>query len=467
MADLVDLQEAAELLGISTEGLVELTGNGKIHGYRDGSSWKFKREDLEAYATEQQSDDGEDADLGSELLEQIEAAADGMDGDDDEDESDATLAGDPLGMEDQSFSLLDDDMEGDGEDSVLITSQDLDALATAEAALKEDAPAAASEDDELQLADDPLGLSDDDEEDGGAETTIMASADDLLGLGGDDDDDDDGDDDGDPEDATIMADAGDAFGLGDGDMSFEMEDDSTIMADVGDQLGLDSLDDGDDFNLGDADQDDDTQLGAVDNFGVTDDELVLGDPGSSDVTLGAAGSGINLESPSDAGISLEDAADLSDGQSTQLELPAADDGLDALGNDTFNLGTPDNADDMSDSGSQVIAISDSVALDADAPTMAGGVAMDPAAAAAVPGLDQLEEVAPGPEAAPAGMAPPMPVEAGYPIFMVMCLMLITLVLVVTGMMMADVVKTMWSWNQGTKLTSSAIMEASLNLLDMN
>ena len=460
MADLVDLQEAAELLGISTEKLVELTGNGKIHGYRDGSSWKFKREDLEAYAAEQQADDGEDADLGSKLLEQIEAAADGMDGADDEDESDATLAGDPLGMEDQSFSLLDDDMEGDGEDSVLITSQDLDALAAAEAALKEDAPAAASEDDELQLADDPLGLSDDGEDDG-AETTIMASVDDLLGLGDDDDDD------GDPEDATIMADAGDALGLGGGDMNFDMEDDSTIMSDVGDQLGLDSLDDGDDFNLGDADQDNDTQLGAVDNFGVTDDELVLGDPGSSDVTLGAAGSGINLESPSDAGISLEDAADLSDGQSTQLELPAADDGLDALGNDTFNLGTPDNADDMSDSGSQVIAISDSVALDADAPTMAGGAAMDSAVAAAVPGLDQLEEVAPGPEAAPAGMAPPMPVEAGYPIFMVMCLMLITLVLVVTGMMMADVVKTMWSWNQGTKLTSSAIMEAILNLLDMN
>ena len=119
---------------------------------------------------------------------------------------------------------------------------------------------------------------------------------------------------------------------------------------------------------------------------------------------------------------------------------------------------------MSDSGSQVIAISDSVAL-GDAPLdMQGQVDLSSALDGS---LDELEEVAPGPSPVPAGMAPPVPVELGYSIWTVMGLMIITLVLIMTGVMMADVVKTMWSWNEQTELSSSGIMEFFINSLNMN
>ena len=123
MADLVDLKEAAKLLNISEEKLVSFTESGDIKGYRDGDSTKYKLSDLEEFGK------GQGAEMAdSELLDQIEQADDDSE-DSMEDTSDATLAGDPLGLEDDSFNLLDDDMEGDGEDSVLITKQDLSAQA--------------------------------------------------------------------------------------------------------------------------------------------------------------------------------------------------------------------------------------------------------------------------------------------------------------------------------------------------
>jgi len=413
MADLMNLDDAAQLLNLTNDELVKLTADDEIKGYRDGADTKYKRSDLEEFASAQ----GIEL-FDSELLDQLDNVA----GDDEkEDASDATHAGDPLGLGDDSFSLLDDDMEGDGEDSILITKQDLNAL---EAASSDQPEAAAVSDDAGPgLADDdtPLGLADDGMEE---EQTIMAT----------------------PGSTSLL----------DDDMNFDMEDDSTIMATPGVDVGL-----------GDADTDEDTQLGVVDNFGVTDEDLILGGADSSDVTLGTADSGIMLESPSDSGILLEgEAVDLSESEATQLELPGAGDGLDALLEDdkSFDLGTPDGAEEMSDSGSQVIAISDSVALD-DAPL--DGLEQVDLSSALDGSLDQLEEVAPGTSPVPAGMAPPVPVELGYSIWTVMGLMIITLVLITTGVMMADVVKTMWSWNEQTELSSSGIMEFLINSLNMN
>ena len=404
MADLMNLDEAAQLLNLTNDELVKYTEDGEIKGYRDGADTKYKRSDLEEFASAQ----GIQL-FDSELLDQLDNVA----GDDEqEDAADATHAGDPLGLGDDSFSLLDDDMEGDGEDSILITKQDLNAL---EATSSDDAGTGPADDDM------PLGLADDGMEN---EQTITAS----------------------PGSTSLL----------DDDMNFDMEDDSTILATPGVDIGL-----------GDADTDEDTQLGVVDNFGVTDEELVLGGADSSDVTLGAADSGIGLESPSDSGILLGvEPVDLDDSQATQIELPGAEDGLDSLleGDKSFDLGTPDGAEEMSDSGSQVIAISDSVAL-GDAPLdMQGQVDLSSALDGS---LDELEEVAPGPSPVPAGMAPPVPVELGYSIWTVMGLMIITLVLIMTGVMMADVVKTMWSWNEQTELSSSGIMEFFINSLNMN
>ena len=384
MADLLNLNEAAEILNVTNEELVNFSKNGDIKSYRDGEDQKFKRADLEQFA----SDRGIQM-VDSDLLDLLD------DDDEEQDASDATVAGDPLGLDDDSFSLLDDDMEGDGEDSVLITKQDLNAM---EAATPDPSG------DELALAGDgPLELEDSKE---------------------------------------LFAD----------DMNFDMDDDSTIMAP------------GTNVEIGNASSDEDTQLGLVEDFGVTDGDLVLGGMDSSDVTLGSEDSGITLESPSDSGILLDgEAVDLADSESTQLELPSAAGGMGLLiedDNKSFNLGTPDGSEEMSDSGSQVIAISDSVALD--------DAGMEPVASLDELGgsLDQLDEVSPGENLVPAGIAPPVPVELGYSAWVVMCLMMITLVLVLTGMMMTDVVKTMWSWNEGTNLSSSVIMDTIIEMFNM-
>ena len=43
----VELNEAAEMLGVSTDELNDMRLKGEINAVRDGSSWKFKPEELE------------------------------------------------------------------------------------------------------------------------------------------------------------------------------------------------------------------------------------------------------------------------------------------------------------------------------------------------------------------------------------------------------------------------------------
>ena len=49
---LISLEEAADQLGISKERLLELREAGKVPGYRDGASWKFRSEDIDKLAAE-------------------------------------------------------------------------------------------------------------------------------------------------------------------------------------------------------------------------------------------------------------------------------------------------------------------------------------------------------------------------------------------------------------------------------
>src|SRR4029078_11448459 len=43
----VDLNEAAKMIGVNSEALVEMPSKGAIFGYRDGASWKFKVDEVE------------------------------------------------------------------------------------------------------------------------------------------------------------------------------------------------------------------------------------------------------------------------------------------------------------------------------------------------------------------------------------------------------------------------------------
>ena len=43
----VDLKEAAKMIGVTSEELVDMRSRGDIFGYRDGASWKFKMEEVD------------------------------------------------------------------------------------------------------------------------------------------------------------------------------------------------------------------------------------------------------------------------------------------------------------------------------------------------------------------------------------------------------------------------------------
>lgn len=51
-ANLIPLDDAAKMLGMSAEQLTEVRNQNEIFGYRDGSSWKFKMEELQRYSEE-------------------------------------------------------------------------------------------------------------------------------------------------------------------------------------------------------------------------------------------------------------------------------------------------------------------------------------------------------------------------------------------------------------------------------
>jgi excisionase family DNA binding protein len=57
MSKFVPLDEAARTLGVSPEDLVEAIRSNKIHGYRDGSSWKFKEEEIQRFAQDRDAGD--------------------------------------------------------------------------------------------------------------------------------------------------------------------------------------------------------------------------------------------------------------------------------------------------------------------------------------------------------------------------------------------------------------------------
>ena len=48
----VELSEAAKQLGMSADELNDARNAGEVHGFRDGSSWKFKPQELERFAEE-------------------------------------------------------------------------------------------------------------------------------------------------------------------------------------------------------------------------------------------------------------------------------------------------------------------------------------------------------------------------------------------------------------------------------
>jgi hypothetical protein len=218
----------------------------------------------------------------------------------------------------------------------------------------------------------------------------------------------------------------------------------------------------------------------------SDDELVLGggSTAGSDVTIGGD-SGISLVDPSDSGLSLETPINLGAVSDKSSDLGGSD--LLAAGepsglktDDDFLL-TPleETADtESSESGSQIIALE---AEGAEASTIGAGSGISMAAM-----LDEdlsaqpaLELGAAGPLAGvpvlggqPVGLAEGVPLiqpsagfESSYTGFQIAGLAACTVILMLCGMMMYDLLRNQWSW-QGTYTVNSGLMDTLLRWLGM-
>ena len=392
MAKFVELNEAAQKLGLTPDQLVEMRSNGEIHGYRDGASWKFKIEEVERVATER---------------------AGGASGDDDV----FPFGGDDENP-DESVLVSEEELGHSGEttSSTIIGKAGEAESAESDLALSADAGLGLDEGSDLALVADP-----------GSDKEMQSTSSDSLNA----------------------SDLGLSSGTGD--------------------LGSDAADDSGDLDL-------DGELALSD-----DDELVLSGSGSgSDLSLGAADSGINLSSPSDSGLSLESDSGVSLQSPTDSGLSLEDDLLDGSGSSISALELPEDEDvlalddsesvqqdeqfmltpsedmpalDESDSGSQVIALEDSEAFDQESFEPVGD-----ALVAEDGGLDaQLDALggAAGPAVAmgPTGYASAELAEAPYSVWNIMGLVFILIFLAVTGVLMTDTLRNMWGWEDGRDVST--------------
>lgn len=448
---LVEAKEAADLLGITPEQLNSARISGEISGVRDAGTWKFKMEEVERLA--------EDRGI---TLKGAQAAA--------TDDDDEMVVGGDSGL---AISLDDDDFEVDSPTTI---GKPGSKPSNAPAASEGSDLTLSFADDEKTTSAKPVG---NDKAPAGKATKPGS------GLGSDlniDELDKKSDGSGfqfSPSDSSVLAgtemNLQNRGGGGTGDLDFEGSDLGLVSDN---KLGSD-----DDLALGDDDLTIGDDSGELAVGGDDDDELVL--ESGSDITRGAGDTGINLAKPSDSGLNLEEEPlDLAGSSVSSLELPEDDDIIDLDDLDTdpdqatqlkagedFNLEQPGMADleetAEDDSGSQVIALEDSEAFGLQATPLAG------AAAAAAPRGDELEgaldqvEVRPVtqpalPDIAYRGPLPEMP----YSIWNVLSLLLIVMVLATTGMLMTDLVRNMWSWDQ-TFPASSSIMDSMVKMLGLD
>ncbi|HVW36347.1 MAG TPA: helix-turn-helix domain-containing protein [Pirellulales bacterium] len=465
---LVPLDEAAKQLGLSPDELNEMRQNGEIYGYRDGASWKFKPEDIEKLAEERtargaagvsdsgalpsdSSDDGDDMVLLSEV--ELGASA----------STSSTVIGKPgkgQAPEDSDIKLAidaakrekpapapahhdSDVLPVDSDDDLPIQLGGGSQLDLSNPAAHSDSathlqvgPPAGAKDSGTDLA---LNLSGDSSPklvDSGSDIAISLAGDSGKNLGGP------------GSDITLGGDSGLSLGGPGSDLTLGESKESDVFA-LQDPSGSSKV-----------------RLGA-------ENASVLDSPGSgtgSDITISPGDSGISLLDPSDSGLSLEQPLELSSaddessfdlssdssgtlGDSSDFDSDAV---MELKGEDDFLL-TPleEVADDESqDSGSQVIALdSDTGDFDDAAPTLLGDAGGAPASTALLEeddmgaGLGALgAATAPGLAVGPGMVMAPAAAESPYGALAMTFLSLGTVLLALTGMMIFDVVRNIWSFD---------------------
>jgi excisionase family DNA binding protein len=473
------LDDAANQLGISKDRLNQLREAGKVRAYRDGASWKFRSEDIEKLGRDgiPQIDPGaSDIALDLDADEDAPAAkaeSSGLDLDLTGDAPSASAASDAnledveeptvAGMDDEGSDALAIDLDENPislSDSILLSESELGGTTSRP-------PSTIIGKADLDL-DADLDLTPAEKGGGPASDVKLAPASDILPAGDDDI-------------ALDLPSPSDNFeGLEELEVDLEAESsriltpEDTRRARGAAAAAAPSPAESSDLQLAPTDSDtgrqtSDIGLGgdAASGTGLTglsaleleDDDQVLGD--GSDVTLSGESSGINIISPSDSGLALDEVAlDLSGsapmGSSLDLGNISADDmsleplsinvGPESKVGDDFQL-TPlgEEGDDEERDSSQVIAL-DEISEEAGAPLASGS----------------LSETGMLTEDFGVGLAPGAVVvgtsEADTPFSLANVLSLggCLLLLGLSGMMVYDLLRNIWSWGEVTSLNSSLL-----------
>ena len=157
MSQYVNLDRAAEVLGLSTGDVNRLREQGKIQGFRDGANWKFRQEDVERYLTQMIKE-----------------------------KSQGAMPSDVPGEDDDDSLFTLDDGTGEGEDTLGSLFDDVDETPAAPAVAA--APASAAPASAAPSSAGPVDKGDDLDFSGGFSSSSMMQDDDdlLLDLSGDD-----------------------------------------------------------------------------------------------------------------------------------------------------------------------------------------------------------------------------------------------------------------------------------------
>ena len=423
----VDLTEAAKMIGVTPDELIEMRSRGDIFGYRDGASWKFKLEEVERVNAERATGPTRGSD-SSVMTPDDEEFITGL----------------------SSKILAEKAQEESG--SILVSEEELGVSATGSSTIigKGEKGKKGPSDSDIRIASDSKivpGSS-------GSDKLLEAPGSKLAS---------------DQSDLHSGSDIKVKGGSGTGDMPPVKPGSSGGGLDLGPTLSLDERDQSDSDS-------------ALDDVKLQRGPGGTGSGKGSDVTLGAGDSGINL-APTDSGLSLEEEPlDLGGSSVESLELPEDEEviSLDAEAADPdqatqlkadneFLLAPGEKpGEDESDSGSQVIALEDSEAFDQDAATMLG---QQQAAGALTAEAFQPIPADLGAGAAPALAGQPVYVqvpaqEIPYSVWNVLSLGVIALLLAVTGMLMTDVMLNMWSFG-GTTSASTSVMDFFIKTFNLD
>lgn len=494
----IDLDEAAKMVGVTPDALNELRERREIYGYRDGGNWKFKQEDIDKLIANRATADEEgdfaemDEDPDSILLSEVELGQSG---------------------ESTSSTIIGGRASKDAADSDIQLAKPAEPSKPKTPAPKAKPPAPADSGLGLAPESDILGGDDDfqlkqpshdsDLQLDSALSSDIQGGSDVLSAGSgvspmfDDLDALD-------LDMDSAADSGIHSAVAPGDDALELPKEAGSDITLGsDALSLEegsglALGGEDELALGEASGLELTSSGdagsAIDLGGDEDDDLVLG--GSSHGDLSRSGdSGISLLDPADSGLSLESPPLQLGGSKVEslelgeddmlLEQPAAaksgigglsDIGGEEQSDDDFLLTPLEEAGvEESDSGSQVIALDSEVefdeagagvaSLEGDEGGLGGGMLEEDLGeglgSAAALGDAALAPAA-GRAAATAGaagaFAAPEPAYSGWN---VVSLIFCALLLMLSGMLMYDLMRNMWSWS-GPYSVNSSMMDMVLS-----